>query len=196
MTLRDRRVLLIGGLAIGLAVFGLRVLPWLMRRGSTAYAQLQEHATLLARAREDLATLPELRDSTAVLARALIALAPQVLSGSTAAEAGADLSGRINLAASRAPAKVERLEPVPDSSSDGPLGRARVHAAFEADVRGIVAFLRTIDTGEGALSLDELRIVATDPGATDRGPEILRIELTVSGWYIKARNAGNGKRET
>src|SRR5207302_8699997 len=140
MTLRDRRVLLIGGLAIGLAVFGLRVLPWLMRRGSTAYAQLQEHATLLARAREDLATLPQLRDSTAVLARALIALAPQVLSGSTAAEAGADLSGRINLAASRAPAKVERLEPVPDSSSDGPLGRARVHAAFEADVRGIVAF--------------------------------------------------------
>ena len=89
MTFRDRRALLIGGLAVGLAVLTLRVLPWLIRRASMAYSQLQEHATLLARTREELATLTELRDSTAVLTRALVALAPQVLSGSTAAEAGA-----------------------------------------------------------------------------------------------------------
>jgi len=196
MTLRDRRALLLGGLAVGLAVLGLRVLPWLIRRGSMAYSQLEEHATLLARTRDELATLSELRDSTAVLTRALVALAPQVLSGSTAAEAGADLSGRINLAASRAPARVERLEAMPDSSSDGRLGRARVHAAFETDVRGVVAFLRAIDAGEGVLTLDELRVVTPDPGAPDRGPEILKIEVTVSGWYIKTRDAGNGKRET
>jgi hypothetical protein len=189
MTLRDRRALLIGGLAIGVAVLGLRVLPSLIRRSIASYSLLQERATLLARTHEELATLPELRDSTAVLARALIALAPQVLSGSTSAEAGADLSGRINLAASRAPAKVERLEAVPDSSSAGRLGRARVCAAFETDVRGLAAFLRALDGGggDGSLTLEELRIVAPEPGAPDRGPEILKIEVTVSGWYIKAR---------
>lgn len=185
-----------GGVAIAGAVLGLRVLPWGVRRVSDAHASLRERATLLARTREEMASLPTLRDSAAVLSQALVALAPQVLSGSTPAEAGADLSGRMNLAASRAPAKVERLDPLPDSSGDGRLGRVRVHAALETDVRGLIALIRAIDGGDEVLKLDELHVEAPDPGALQRGPEILKIEITVSGWYLKPRETGNGKRET
>ena len=196
MTPRDRRALLVGGTAIALAVLGLRVLPWAARRVTEAHAVLRERATLLARTREEMAALPRLRDSAAVLSQALIALAPQVLSGSTPTEAGADLSGRMNLAASRAPARIERIDPLPDSSGDGRLGRVRVHASLETDVRGLVALLRAVDAGDEVLKLDELRVQAPEPGSAKRGPEILKIEITVSGWYIKPRETGNGKRET
>jgi type II secretory pathway component PulM len=189
MTSRDRRALLIGGVAVAAAVMGLRVLPWAVRRLADAHAVLRERATLLARTREEMASLPRLRDSATVLSQALVALAPQVLSGSTRAEAGADLSGRMNLAASRAPAKVERLDPLPDSSGDGRLGRVRVHAALETDVRGLIALIRAIDGGDEVLKLDELHVEAPDPGAVQRGPEILKVEITVSGWYIRPRRA-------
>jgi len=110
-----------------------------------------------------------------------------VLSGSTPAEAGADLSGRMNLAASRAPAKVERLDPLPDSSGVGRLGRVRVHAALETDVRGLIALIRAIEIGDEVLKLDELRVEAPEPGTMQRGPELLKVEITVSGWYIRPR---------
>lgn len=187
MTQRDRRALLIGGIVSAAAILGLRVLPWGVRQASGAHALLRERATLLGRTREELLSLPSLRDSASVLTRALVAVAPQVLSGSTPAEAGVDLSGRMSLAASRAPAKVNRLDPLPDSSGEGRLGRARIHASLETDVRGLVAFMRAIEAGGEVLTLDEMRIEAPDPGAAGRGPELLKVEVTVSGWYIKAR---------
>jgi len=187
VTPHDRRALLMGGVVIAAAVLGLRVLPWGVRRATGAHAVLRERAALLARTREELSSLPMLRDSVAAVTQALVALAPHVLSGSTPAEAGADLSGRMSLAASRAPGKVNRLDPLPDSSGEGRLGRARIHASIETDVRGLVAFMRAIDTGDEVLTFDEVRIEARDPGATERGPELLKVEVTVSGWYIKAR---------
>jgi len=194
MTPRDRRALLVGGIAVAGAVLGLRILPWAVRRETAAHAILRERATLLARTREEMASVPKLRDSAAVLSQALVALAPHILSGSTSAEAGADLSGRMNLAASRAPAKVERMDPLPDSSGDGRLGRVRVHAALETDVRGLVALIRAIDGGDDVLKLDELRVEALEPGTVQRGPEILKVEVTVTGWYIRPRSTE--KRET
>jgi len=192
MNSRDRRALVLGALAVGCAVLTLRVLPWGVRSAVRADAVLHERATLLARTREEMASLPQLRDSAGVLSQALIALAPQLLSGSTAAEASADLSGRMNLAASHAPARVERLDPLPDSSSQGRLGRVRVHAALETDVRGLVAVLRAIDAGPEVLQLDELHVEAPQSAGAgpDRGPEILKIEVTVSGWFIRSREPG------
>ena len=196
MTARDRRALILGAVAIGTAVLVLRVLPWGVRRGSSGYALLRERSALLARTRDEMASLPSLRDSTAVLSQALVGSAPQLLSGSTAAEASADLSGRMNLVAARAPAKVERLDPLPDSAGEGRLGRVRVRAAFEGDVRGLVALLQALDRGDEVLKLDELHVEAPRALTAERGPEILKIEITVSGWYIKPRDAGSGKRET
>lgn len=64
-----------------------------------------------------------------------------------------------------------------------------MHVALETDVRGLAAFLKAIDGGDAVLAVEDLRIVAPDPGSVDRAPEILKVELTVGGWYLK------GKRE-
>jgi type II secretion system (T2SS) protein M len=151
---------------------------------------------LLARSRDEMSTLPILRDSAVVLSQALVALAPQLLSGSSAAEAGADLSGRMNLAAARAPARLVRVDLLPDSSSNGRLAHVKVHASLETDIRGLVALVRAIDDGEEVLKLDALHVEAPEPGASDRGPEMLKVELTITGWYLRPRGPSTEKRAT
>jgi len=188
MTARDRRALIVGVLVTAGALLALRVVPWSLRRASLAGDELRDRAGLLARTREEMASLPKLRDSAAVLSQALVALASEVLSGSSAAEAGSDLSARMNLAAVRAPARLERIDQLPDSSAAGRLGRVRMHAALESDVRGLVALLRAIDRADEVLMLDELRIQAVQFGGGERGPELLKIEVTVSGWYLRPRS--------
>src|SRR5438477_7454057 len=117
MTERDRRALILGGSAVIGALLVLRVLPWGIRSALAAETGLRQRAALLARARADLAEASGLRDSAVALGQALVALAPKILSGNSVAEAVADLSGRVNLAASNHGAKLERVDPVADSGA-------------------------------------------------------------------------------
>jgi hypothetical protein len=71
-----------------------------------------------------------------------------------------------------------------------------VHAALETDVRGLVAVLKAIETGDEVVHLEELHVEAPQPAGAERGPEILKLEVTVSGWYIRPRGPIEGKRET
>lgn len=176
------------GLGVILAgVLVLRGLPWGVHRALAATGDLRERATLLAHAQEDLAQAALLRDSAARITQALVGLAPRLLSGTSGAEAGADLSAQLNLCASRNAAKPERLDVLLDSVRVGRLGRVRVHAALETDIRGLAGLLRAIAAGDAALTVHELRIVAPDPGSAERLPEILKVEVTVAGWYLRAR---------
>ncbi len=195
MTERDRRALVFGGATVLGAVLVLRVLPWSIRRVLAVEAELRDRAALLARARAELAGASELRDSAAALGQALVALAPKLLSGTSPAEAAADLSGRLNLAASRSQAKLERVDQVADSGAAGRLRRVRLRATLESDVRGVTGVLRAVEFNEAALAVIELRVVATDPTAADRVPEVLRLEITVTGWFLARRDEGSGKRE-
>jgi type II secretion system (T2SS) protein M len=195
MTSRDRRALVVGGFSVALALLLLRVLPWTVRSALAAEAGLRQRAALLARARADLAEASVLRDSAIELGQALVGLAPKILSGNSTAEAVADLSGRVNLAASRSQAKLERVEPLTDSTVAGRLRRVALRAAFECDIRGLVGMLEAFTFGKAALAVRELRVTALDAGSPDRLPEVLRVEMTVAGWFLEAREAGGGRRD-
>ena len=175
MTPRDRRALLLGGAVVIGAVLILRLLPWTVRTAVAGEAGLRERAALLARTRADLAKAGELRDSAVQLGQALVGLAPRILSGSSAAEAIADLSGRVNLAASSHEAKLERVDAVPDSVIRGRLHRASLRAAFECDVRGLVGVVQALEFGKVPLALQELRVTAVDVGSGDKSAEALRV---------------------
>lgn len=197
MTERDRRALMLGGGVVLVALL-LRVLPWTVRSALAAEAGLRERAALLARARADLADAAVLRDSAAQLGQALVGLAPKILSGNTVADAVSDLSGRVNLAASGHQAKLERMDPVADSTVAGRLHRATLRAAFECDVRGLAGVLQALEFGKTALSVRELRVTAIDASSLNKNPEVLRVELTVTGWFLisgeEARGKGEGAR--
>jgi hypothetical protein len=185
---------LLGGAVVVGALLMLRVVPAVVRAALTAEERLQERSALLVRTRADLAAAVLLRDSAEQLSRALVELAPRILSGNSAAEAMADLSGRINLAATNHHAKLERVDPVADSGLAGKLRRATLRVAFECDVRGLVGILEALEFGKAALVVRELRVIPVDPGSPDRTPERLRIELVVTGWFLGDRDAEVGTR--
>ena len=195
MTGRDRRALVLGGAVVTGALLVLRVVPWGVRSVLGAEAGVRERATLLARARADLADAGVLRDSAVQLGQALVSLAPKILSGNSEADAIADLSGRVNLAVTSHQAKLERVDPLPDSLRAGRLRRVALRAAFECDVRGLAGVLDALEFGKVALSLRELRVTAVDAGSADKVPEVLRVEMTVAGWYLGNRESRIGSRE-
>lgn len=192
MTPRDRHALLLGGAVVAAAVCFLRVLPWGVKRVVAASVQLGERSRLLEHARADLASAGELRDSTAALTRSLVALAPQLLTGNSAAEATADLSGRLNLAASRSQANLQRLDPVPDSVIAGRLRRLSAHVALECDIRGLAGLLHAVEAGDAALTVLDLQVAAADPASGGSQPEVLKVEITVAGWYVGERDRVRG----
>jgi len=185
MTKRDRRALMLGSAAVIGAVLVLRVLPWAARALFAAESDLREHATLLARARSELRDAPDLRDSMTTVTQELIGLAPKLLSGSTQADALADLSARLNMAASHHGAKLGRIDQLSDSTAAGRLRQVRVRAALETDVRGLTGVLRAVALGDAALAVEELRVSARDVNSTERAPEVLEVELAVAAWFLK-----------
>ncbi len=195
MTSRDRRALVLGSVTVAVGILLFRVLPWTARYAFAEAAGVRQRTALLARARADLAEASGLRDSAVALGQALVGLAPKILSGNSPAEAVADLSGRVNLAASRNQAKLERVDPLTDSTVAGRLHRVALRAAFECDIRGLVGILQALTFGKAALTVRELRVTAVDASSADRIPEVLRVDMTVAGWFLEGRDAGSGMRD-
>ncbi|HZH42403.1 MAG TPA: type II secretion system protein GspM [Gemmatimonadales bacterium] len=185
MTARDRRALLWGGGAVLAAVIVLRVLPFAIRTARAAEADLRERAALLARARADLASVDALRDSAGVLAHAVVALAPDLVADSTPGDAAASLATLLGLAAERHHLKVVTTGPVDADTVAGRLGRVRVHAQLQGDMRGLVGLVHALERGAPALAVQSMRVAAPAPATDGRAPEVLAIDVTVDGWYLR-----------
>jgi len=181
---RDRRALLWGGAAVVGAVLVLRVLPWMVRAVTALHVEAVERVQTVARANEVLAGAPPTRDTLAQTLGAVVALAPRLIEGRTAAEAQASLSGLVSLAANRHALRVMRLDPLPDSSAEGAFNRVAVHVELEGDVAGLTRFLGAVEKGDPLLTLPALSVQATDPGGRPNAAEQFKIEATVSGLYL------------
>jgi hypothetical protein len=189
LTARDRRALQLGVLAVAAAVLVLRVMPWGVRRVVEAERELAASQELLARTQAEMEEEQPLADSVARVTQAVVALAPRILSGQSIADAVADLSGRVNLAATRHHVRLERTDPAADSTTAGRLTRVAVRATLETDVRGLAEFLQATAQDPAVLSVDDLHVVANDPASGDAQPERLRVEVTLRGWYLRRAEA-------
>lgn len=172
---------------LGAALLGvwllLRIGPPAVRAVGEARALLQAQREQLARLRRELAGLTELADSAARVEAKVVALAPRILAGPTGAQAGDDLGGRVALAVRRSQGRLLATEVVADSARAGGLRRAALRLTAEGDGRVVVALLQALEQDAVALGLEDLRVLALDPGHPVTEPERLRLELTVRGWY-------------
>lgn len=184
MTLRDRRALIWGGAAVVGAVLALRLLPWTVRAVAALRAEAAERVQTVARANEVLAGALATRDSLEQTLGAVVALAPRLVDGRSAADAQATLSGLVSLAASQHALRIVRLDPLPDSAGDGVFNRVAVHVELEGDVAGLTRFLGAVERGDPLLTLSVLSVQATDPGGRPNTPESLKIEATITGLYL------------
>jgi hypothetical protein len=183
MTARDRRALFLGAAVILGVVLLVRALPWAARSLVRLRARVTQQSQIASSARALLAATPFMRDSLGRVLNDIVALAPKLVDGRSAAEAQASLSALVSLAANRHDLKVVRLDPLPDSSA-GVFSRANVHAEMEGDIVGLTGFLKAIETATPLLSIGALAVAAPDPRANPNTPEALHLELDLSGYYL------------
>ena len=191
MTSRDRRALILGGSVLLAGVLLLRVLPAGVRLWREQRHELTERERFLAEGEDALADVTSMEHEGDSTRARLVALAPRLLSGTTEAEALADLNGRLALAANRARTRMVRADQVPDSGRVARLHRVRLRVQVESDWSGMAAFLCAAVADPATLRIAALSI-RSDEGAATSGPEILQGEVEVSGWYLgdpRAREA-------
>jgi hypothetical protein len=80
--------------------------------------------------------------------------------------------------------RIERTSSLPDSAGAGGLRPASLRAALEGDSRGTLGMLGALARGRVALTTTDLRITAANPAAAGAVAELLKVEVTVRGWYL------------
>lgn len=188
MSRRDRRALSLGAVAIVAAIAGTRGVPALRAWSVTSVASAREVGAEAERAQRGVLGASTLSDTMQARSQRLVALAPALLDGSSAATAGATLASLVSGAAATSDAKLGSVQvrtgtAVPDSSAttSRAFTRVAVRATLTADVRGLSRFLLALERGLTLLSIDELSISQPDPAADGTRPEVLQVEIVIAG---------------
>ena len=178
---RDRRTLAIGAGIMLCAWLALRVAPWTARGVTNLRVRSTLAVLTMERAREAVAEHPIVRESLAVRARRLVALAPRLLDGATPAEAGASLAALVGGAATMRQVRVVRQDARPDSSASV-FDRVVLRIEAEGDAAGIAGWIADLEEGVKLLRVRSLAITAPEPAASAGQAERLRAELVVEAW--------------
>lgn len=184
-TQRRRRPLLWASGIVIAAWLLLGVAPGLVSSIREARWKLADKVSLLDRSRADLSARTGLEDSAGVLKEQLLTQAPRLVSGNSPAEAADALAGLVSIAVERGDARLTRSESIADSTTRGLLNQVRMLAAFDTDVRGMLAILRSLAQEVPILSVESLNVMVADPNAPAASAELLRVELVVRGWYLR-----------
>jgi len=186
---RDRRALVAGVVVVVSLVAFARGLPALRRwqadvRDSSA-ALTQE----AARARITVARERTTRDSLVARQRRFIALAPLLLRGETPAMGSATLASLISTAATAASVRLGPVQVQADTVARGVFSRVGVRAEITGDVRGVSAFLSTLERGPTLVAVRELTIAQREPAAAADRAEALHVTVAVEALMVRRRPA-------
>ncbi|HEX4561618.1 MAG TPA: type II secretion system protein GspM [Gemmatimonadales bacterium] len=179
---RDRRTFLLGLVAVAAALV-LRGVPLVARGFAALRDRAAAQTATLARVEDVLLRGPAGRDSLTEALRAIVALAPDLVEGTSPADAQASLSGLVSMVASRHALKVVRTDALPDSG-EGVFHRVSLHAELEGDASGVTGFIASLETGEPILTVNTLSLETPDPVPHPRASEVLHLSVDVSGAYL------------
>jgi hypothetical protein len=195
LTAGDRRTLMRGGFAmlliagVGKGVPALREWERLQRGAAAeaiARADLTRHAIAVASAQ---------RAQLADAGRRLAALDSTLIRAGTPAEAGSTLASIITAAADSANVKVSSISVRSDSGFAGSYARSAVRVNCIGDVMGLMTFLASLETGDTALSVKELAVVQSEPGAPEGRQESLRFEVLIEALARKVAGSAEPRRD-
>lgn len=150
-------------------------------------AELRRRVEVLSRTaereEEAFASLRGLEDSAVELRRKLVASAPDLVPGVSQDEANAAIGALLRQVLRSLPAQHVLLSSLPDSASAGLLRRASARIEFEGDAVQLGRVLVQLGDHRPVLVVREVTVTA-DASAPRDGPEHLRINLVVHGWWM------------
>jgi hypothetical protein len=185
---RDRRILVFGFMTVMPLLVIARGFPawrrWDLASRESAAARLQQAAharTIIGRARVT-------HDSLAARQQRFMTLAPLLLRGDTPAMAAAALVSLISTTAMGSSVRLGPVQVRPDTSTRGVFSRVAVHAEITGDVRGVSAFLSTLEQGPTLLAVRELTISQMEPGGAPERAEALHVQLVAEALMLTTRH--------
>lgn len=183
VTRRDRRALVFGAALVTIAA-GARVLSTAAAKVRGTEDSVAAGTDLLRRAHRELAREDVLLDSLRFVEAALPRVARLVLPGDTTADVQRELARRVTMTITDHQARGGKVEAVTDTTHVNGLAHARVVAAWESDIRGVVDVLLALER-DSAIVVHSVEITAVDSHAPPVQPEVLEVRTEIGGWYLR-----------
>jgi hypothetical protein len=190
---RDRRVLLVGAIAIGLMVAVGRGVPAWRRWNEAARSAAVDLSAQAARSDAVVSGLAESLDTLDARTARLGALKSALLAGETPADAGSNLAVIVAEAARGAAVRLDAVEVRIDTTM-GTMGakartlpRIAVEVQATADITGLAAFLRDLEDGPALLAVRRVAVRPQNPEALSSEIEALSVRLTIEGTALVLR---------
>jgi len=179
---RDRRALVIGVVAIGGLVIGLRGVPAWVRWRTEVRATAAEAITQEQRVDAVIAGFSQSLDTLGSRIGRLRKLGPAFITGATPTEAASTLAGLVGEMARSSLVRLDAIELHVDSSG-GPtaMPRVRLEAQATADITGLATLLRSLEKGPTLLAVRRVSIRPQSVESPSNQVETLAIHFTVEG---------------
>jgi hypothetical protein len=178
---RERRTIALGAGILLTAWLVLRIVPWSVKHVAQLRARAELANDALLRARAAQAGEPAAQESLAARGRALVALAPKLLGGTTSAEAAAELSSLVGGSATLRHVRILQQDARPDSAASV-FTRISMRLSADGDAAGLGAWLADLEEGPRLIAVQSLAISAPEPGAPGSQPERLHADVVIDGW--------------
>jgi hypothetical protein len=193
MSPRDRQVAVLGAIAIGLLVGVSRGFPAWRQWDAEARTSAVELTQEAERARVSVAHRRSTHDSLMARKGRFLALAPLLVAGASSAMGSASLASLISTTAMASNVRLGPLQVSVDTVARGVFTRVSARGEITGDVRGLGAFLSTLERGPTLLAVREIAISQLEPAATPERAEALRVTLTVEGLMLTPPRAKKAK---
>jgi hypothetical protein len=188
---RERRVIVVGAAISCIGLLAARGIPvwhtWVATQRIAA-----EDATLALRRGHSLVRgLPVILDTLMRRNDRYIGLAPSLIAGQSPSEASAALLSLISGAGATAGIRIGALRVRVDTTKGKVFPRLIVSGDAQGDIRGLVAFLASLERGPTLLLVKHLVVVQGQPAAPSDRPEALRIEFVIEGLGVPRKRTGS-----
>jgi hypothetical protein len=187
MNQRDRRAL-VAGTALLVGAAAVRAALSGIIKVTAARVEWARSLQYIDDARRELATLARLSDSVQVAESSFVGLAPRLLGAHTEADAHAELAAVLTSTASSSRLSMGAVVPRADSVATGRMRRVSVRTEFAADPTAFTSLLRGIGGGRPTVTVERVGIIASDPFAGRDIPQVLKVDLVCSAWYLASES--------
>jgi hypothetical protein len=179
LSAKDRRAAVLGVIVVGSLVAMSKGLPALADWEGMRVAEAADAITRATSASANVRMLAVLRDSLRSRRMQLAAIDSTMITGTSAAAAAANLASSLDEIAVVSKLKVGTMQLRADTAAAGSIARVGVRVTATSDVRGLAAFLRSVEGNDMPLVVRDLFVSQPEPAAPESRAEALRIDVLV-----------------
>lgn len=197
MSARDRRALVLGASIIGLSLFGVFGLKPFIKSLADDRERLASERETLSRERAAVDAARRNPHLQQVADSAMSAVTPRLFEGRDDGIAGAELDLWVTDVAHRSRVFLPTVTTRTGSTSPAGIRTLRSDIRGESDLRGILTFLRALETGDKLVRVERLDLSRLPNASEDDETETLSMAATIIGFALPSdRAAGDPMRKT